>query len=440
VDVEIVEEQCERLARKNQFISSKGVESWPDGTIGGRYSFLHALYQNVLYERVAEARRVRLHRALGMRKEQAYGTRAREIAGELAAHFAAGRDMQRVVKYSRQAADTAVRRHAHQEATIHLSQGLGYLRLLPDTPERARQELMLQLSFGEQLTSIKGFRVEEVEQAFARALELCRRLGETPQMFRVLLGLWAFYVEREELVTARALAEQLLRLSQQVQTSALLVWANLTMGITLHFAGEQVSARRHLEECLALYNPQDFRQSASPYDSAVLGLATLGPTLWLLGYPDQALFQKVEEAPMASRRGVDELVASEETPLTGFTDAGELLDPQARLAYRQRLAELEGELVEAQDARDEERLHTLQEEKAFLLRELSQAVGLGGRVRKAGSAAERARINVTKAIKNSIKRIGKSHPALGRHLTQTMKTGVYCVYTPNPHPAITWKT
>jgi hypothetical protein len=143
---------------------------------------------------------------------------------------------------------------------------------------------------------------------------------------------------------------------------------------------------------------------------------------------------------LTSRRGVDELVASEETPLTGFTDAGELLDPQARMAYRQRLAELETELIEAQEVDDKEQLHALQEERAFLMRELSQAVGLGGRIRKAGSAAERARINVTKAIRNTIKRVSKSHPTLGRYLTRTIKTGIYCAYVPDPHASITWKT
>jgi tetratricopeptide (TPR) repeat protein len=98
-------------------------------------------------------------------------------------------------------------------------------------------------------------------------------------------------VERAELATARELAEQLLRLAQRVQSPPLFVWAHLSMGVTLHFTGEQMSARRHLEEYLALYDPQHFRSPSAPYDPVVLGHTTLGPVLWLLGYPEQALEQ-----------------------------------------------------------------------------------------------------------------------------------------------------
>jgi adenylate cyclase len=113
------------------------------------------------------------------------------------------------------------------------------------------------------------------------------------------LGLWAFYVERAELTTAYELAGQLLRIAQQVQAAGLLAWAHLTAGITHHFAGEQMSARQHLEECLSRYDPQHFRNTGSPYDPAVLGLSTLGPVLWLLGYPAQALAQSQKGLALA---------------------------------------------------------------------------------------------------------------------------------------------
>ncbi len=294
-----VEEHCAHLAAREHFIYAAGVEEWPDGTISGRYGFVHAVYRNVVYERVAEARRIWFHRRIGERKEMAYGKQVEEVAGELAAHFAVGRDTQRAIMYSGQAADTAVRRHAHQEAVAHLGQGLTLLQPLPDTPERAQQELRLQLALGEQLTTLKGFGVQEVEQAFARARELCRQLGETPQLLRVLLGLWAFYVERAELGTARELAEQLLRLAQRVQSTKWLVWAHLALGIALHFAGEQVAARHHLEQSLALYDSQQFRGLNSLYDPGVFAPVTLGPVLWLLGYPSQALKHSQEGLSLA---------------------------------------------------------------------------------------------------------------------------------------------
>ncbi|MBI3303934.1 MAG: AAA family ATPase [Deltaproteobacteria bacterium] len=124
-----VEERCEELVRKEQFLRSGGIEEWPDGTMEGRYGFIHALYQNVLYDRVVEARRIRLHQRIGERKEAAYGNRAGEIAGELAVHFEEGRDYRRAVQYFGQAAENAIRRSAHQEAIGHLTKGLGLLKL-----------------------------------------------------------------------------------------------------------------------------------------------------------------------------------------------------------------------------------------------------------------------------------------------------------------------
>ena len=83
----------------------------------------------------------------------------------------------------------------------------------------------------------------EVEKAYARARELCQQVGETPQLFPVLLGLWAFYVVRGELQTARELGEQLLSLAQSVQDPALLLMAHYALGCTLFCLGELTSAR-----------------------------------------------------------------------------------------------------------------------------------------------------------------------------------------------------
>jgi len=123
----------------------------------------------------------------------------------------------------------------------------------------------------------------------------------------------------------------------------------------------------------------------------------------------------------------------------GFSDAGELLDPQARAAYKQRLSELREELAEAQNFHDLGRSEQLTAELDFLTHELARAVGLGGRARRMGSAAERARVNITRAIKLALRKIGEHHPALGQHLTTTIKTGSYCSYTPDTRLPITWQ-
>ena len=141
----------------------------------------------------------------------------------------------------------------------------------------------------------KGFAAPEVEQAYARARELCQQVGETPQLFPVLGGLFRFYLVRAELQTARELGEQCLSLAQSVQDPALLLEAHMALGPTLLFLGELASAREHLEQGIALYDPQQHRSHAFLYGARPWGglpiHCRLGPC-GCLGYPDQALQEK----------------------------------------------------------------------------------------------------------------------------------------------------
>jgi hypothetical protein len=133
-------------------------------------------------------------------------------------------------------------------------------------------------------------------------------------------------------------------------------------------------------------------------------------------------------------------LGAEELPLVvqGSGDAGQLLDPQAKAAYRERLAALEEELEEARSWGDPERQANVREEIDFLNAELARAVGLGGRDRRASSAAERARVNVRNLISRAIDKIAREDPALGHHLKATIRTGRLCSYEPGPEPPVTW--
>jgi hypothetical protein len=115
---------------------------------------------------------------------------------------------------------------------------------------------------------------------------------------------------------------------------------------------------------------------------------------------------------------------------TDSGDAGPALDEQARLQYRRRVRELEEELEEATELADHGRSDALRDELDFITRELARAFGLGGRQRPSGSAAERARINVRRRIKDAIQRIEEQLPEAARHLDNTIKTGSYCRYAP----------
>lgn len=108
----------------------------------------------------------------------------------------------------------------------------------------------------------------------------------------------------------------------------------------------------------------------------------------------------------------------------------EVLDEQAKRTYRNRLREIEAELSEAETANDVGRAARIQEEREHLLKEMRKATGLGGRDRKMGDATERARSSVTWRIRHAIKKLEQAHPALARHLRHSIKTGVFCSYSP----------
>jgi predicted ATPase len=301
--IDEVEQHCAALARHELFFHLSGSEEWTDGTVASCYRFVHTLHHEVLYARVTAARRVQLHQRIGMRKEQGYAGRAGEIALELAVHFEHGRDHGRAVQYLGAAARTAMRRRAPREAITHLTHALELLKRLPDTPERAQQELALLIALGVPLLMTKGYADPEVEQTYTRARELCQRLGALPQLFPALHGLWVFHEVRADLRTARVLGEEMLAIAQREQTPALLLQAHHVLGETLYLQGELLTAREHLERAIALYDPQQHDALGLLYglDPGVVSLSYAAWTVALLGYAEQKL-KKVQQALTLARQ------------------------------------------------------------------------------------------------------------------------------------------
>jgi len=118
--------------------------------------------------------------------------------------------------------------------------------------------------------------------------------------------------------------------------------------------------------------------------------------------------------------------------------AGPALDAKAKDEYRERVAALEAALATAEARRDEESAAAARDELGFVRRELSSAVGIGGRDRETGSHAERARINVTRAIRSTLKRIAGYDERLGAELEAGVRTGTFCVYRPDPLHPLVW--
>jgi predicted ATPase/DNA-binding winged helix-turn-helix (wHTH) protein len=299
----VVEARCDQLARQHQFIQDCGVQVLPNGEAVSRYGFIHALYRSVLYERASASRRVQLHRRIGEQGEALYGDDARAIAAELAMHFEHGADYKRAAKYLQQAADNALRRFAYQEAIALSRRGLELLSKLPDTTERAEQELCLQLTLGVPLISTEGYAAPEVGSVYLRARKLYQQLGETQDVSEVLWGLWTFYTLRAELTTAREIAEELLRLTERLPYSGLAMRGHWAIEITYAHLGEFALSMEHYEKALQLYDPVLHLDDGYIYalNPGVAMPCFAAWALWFLGQPEQALARMQEALVMAHK-------------------------------------------------------------------------------------------------------------------------------------------
>lgn len=290
--VEIVEDRCEALTRREQFIRAGGVEDWPDGTLAAGYRFRHVLYQQVLYERLPAARRASLHLQIGEREEAGFSAQAGERAAILAVHFERARAAPRSIRYRRLAAEHALQRCAFPEAIEHLTRARDLLDRVLDVDERLGLELDVLTTLGPALYSARGPGEPEVEAVYLRARELAERLEEPARLYPALFGLWYVEYGRGHYAAARALGEKLLALAQQEGDTGRLLEAHHALWPTVFAMGEPTAALAHLERGLALYDPAHHRAQVSIYgghDTGVCSRNHLAMTRWLLGYPDRAL-------------------------------------------------------------------------------------------------------------------------------------------------------
>jgi len=298
----VVEERCAELARQRQYIQDCGTHELPNGEVTTRYGFVHALYQNVLYERLPETRRVQLHRLIAQRGEEVYGERAAEISVELAMHFERGRDYRRAAHYLRLGANTAIRRFAYQEAVSLARRGIELIEKLPSTPEVVSKALCLHLTLGVPLIAIEGYASPNVGRVYLKARELNDQLGDTPDISEVLWGLWTFHTLSADFAAARNISEEFLRLSERLPYPGLAMRAHWTMETTFTHLGDFEQALDHFGKALAVYDPTQHRDDSFLYalNPGVAMPCFAAWALWCTGRTDQSL-QRIEEALTLAR-------------------------------------------------------------------------------------------------------------------------------------------
>jgi class 3 adenylate cyclase/predicted ATPase len=265
------------------------------------YLFKHALVQDTAYQSLLKSRRQQLHQRVAQVLVDQFPQTVVAQPELVAHHYTEAGLIAQAIPYWQRAGKQAMEHSAHAEAVSHLTKGLEVLKALPDSPERAPQELTLQIALGAALQTNQGYAAPEVESVYRRAHDLCRQVGETPQLFAALIGLRRFYYVQAKLQVARELDEELLRLAPQAQDVFLLTLAHQSMGATLFSFGELLAAREHLEQGMALYDPRRHRAYVLLHgeDPGVLCLGFTSLMLTLLGYPEQALRKSQEALTLA---------------------------------------------------------------------------------------------------------------------------------------------
>ena len=284
------------ILKQSELLYERGI--YPDST----YVFKHSLVQDAVYQSLLKITRQEYHRRIAHALEECFPQVCEAHPEFLGHHFTEAGLVELAVPYWQKAGEIATKRSANVEAIDYLNRCLELLKTLPETSIRAEQELPLLLALGVPLLATKGYAAPEVEQTYARARSLCQHIGETSQLFRVLMGLWAFYLVKAEYQTTRELAEQLLSQAKSIQDPALLLWAHSALGATLFYMGEFVRAHEHSVQGMAMYDRQQHRSLAFLYGGADPGTSCFSYgalSLWALGYPDQALDRSREMLNLA---------------------------------------------------------------------------------------------------------------------------------------------
>jgi DNA-binding winged helix-turn-helix (wHTH) protein/predicted ATPase len=274
------------------------------GKVASGFRFLHVLYRDAFYQRIAPERLEELHQRIGDCKESFHADSVQLIAAELAMHFELGRKVDRAVFYLQQAAQNARSRSAFVEARIHLDKALLLIQQLPLTRERKEHEAILLVELGAIFQATHGWGAKQAEDAYSRAQTLLQDLGKEARSFIALWGLWLFNWGRGFMDNAWDLVEDLLEIASRVGDSATLVQAHHAAWATAFSRGDLNATLRHTDEGLRLYDEK--RDSAllarfGNHDAKVCCHIFRARALALLGRTEQATRHSNESIEFARK-------------------------------------------------------------------------------------------------------------------------------------------
>src|SRR5258708_3493710 len=217
------------------------------------YTFKHALTQQVAYGSVLMERRRIIHERSAQALEEIFAATIDDHVADLAHHYSRSANASKAVEYLRRAADQAAIRSAYSDAIGYAREGLRVIATMPESRERDQAELKIQMMLGPLIVSTQGLSSPEIAVTIGRAQELCRRAGETPEIFGVMFGLWSFDHASGQMREARAIAEQLLTMAGRVNSDLATGSAHNALAATQLWMGEFTAARENSERAIEIF-------------------------------------------------------------------------------------------------------------------------------------------------------------------------------------------
>ena len=267
------------------------------------YIFKHALVQDAAYASLLKSRRQQLHRDIAAALVQITPEIAETEPEILAHHYTEAGLVEPAIEHWRRAGKRSIERSADVAAILHLKRALALLTTSPESPERDACELDMQVALTSALIATKGYASSEVSQANARALAICDRLGDAPEVFPALYGRWTSLFTSGQAAASHVWAQQILRRAEAGSAGFPRLLGHRLLGTAALAVGWLSEAQEHLQIAQELCTDSTEEAAGPLYaqDTRVAIAAYHALTLWHLGYPDQAL-RRAEEAETRARQ------------------------------------------------------------------------------------------------------------------------------------------
>ena len=266
-----------------------------------RYAFKHALVRDAAYNSLLKKRREALHAQIAECLESKFPETLANEPELLAYHYSRTGLTETAIGYWQQAGERASMRSANLEALSHVTNALDLLEYLPVTPARKELKLSLLITLGPVQIAVKGSGSEDAKEVYSRAVELCAELPDSPLHFAAYWGQWR---TSRSYLTKRERADRLLAVADNLGDPGLQLQAHHCQWASLYNLGFHQQCFQHAERGIEIYESGDFTEHAPIYgghDPAVCGQGEAALSLWLMGYPDQALARMDKAFAVAER-------------------------------------------------------------------------------------------------------------------------------------------